>query len=60
MLTAFICFLVIEACFLIGACIYVSPLMAPGTRRPDAPPITIAPLPKAVAIPTAWRKARWP
>lgn len=60
MLVAFVIFLIIEACFLVGACLYVSPMMAPGTRSTKAQPVTLAPLPRAIAIPALCRKRRWP
>lgn len=56
MLAIFLAFLCIEGLFLITAVIYVSPLI--GTRSRDAAPV-MAPLPKAVAIATAYRRNNW-
>lgn len=60
MLTAFIIFLALEAAMLVASCIYVSPLIARGAKRTDVAPVVVTPqLPRAVAVPTAWRKERW-
>lgn len=58
MLSIFVLFLCIEGLMLIASMLYVSPLISRGSRRVDAPPV-MAPLPKAVAIPTAYRRNNW-
>lgn len=56
MLSLFVLFLVFEAAFLIAAAIYVR---IPGTRDRRAPVVMVRPeLPRAVAIPAAWRRGR--
>lgn len=60
MTTLFIAFLVLELLALVVCAVYVR-LPTPGARSTQAAPIVVAPqLPRAVAIPTAWRRDRWP
>lgn len=57
MLTFITLFFIFEGAMLLACCIYVSPMIGATSTKPA--PVMVAPqLPKAVAIPAAWRKRR--